>query len=176
MSRKIGLVVEGPTDRKFFEDSFKKQFPDMKGMKVIPSSTSRNQKIENKRALKNKIEDLRDKNCTEIYVLVDLDDNPCVVDFRDSFNSKMDLSRELDVTPIVVSTELEAWMFSALATSDKKTKEDLQKYFSIKSSKNLEENILKKFIASKENINPNNNQSLKYFLCKLKVLSSHPCK
>jgi len=183
MSRKIGLIVEGISDKKFFDSHFKKQFPDFNGMKVIPSGTNNNCKIQNERNIKNKIEDLRDKDCNEIYVFVDLDSEckkklyDCVVELKDDFVSKMKLSKEVDVKVIVVSSEIEAWMLSALKKSDKKKKEDLKKEFDVKSSNNIEEVLLQKFISLKKDIDYKNNQSLCYFLKKLGVLDSEiKCK
>ncbi|MCK9371801.1 MAG: DUF4276 family protein [Sulfuricurvum sp.] len=168
MNRKIGVIVEGPTDKDFFEKHIKKQYPSIKGIKVISSATGRNQKIRNKIKLNSRIKDLKDKNgCNEIYILIDLDNKSCVVTEKKDFDSKMGLSSQSDVTTVVVSTELEAWMMSAWQKSDNATKEDLKKYFGLKSNTNIEEVLLQRFLASKQNIDCNNNESLRYFIEKL---------
>lgn len=178
MSKKIGVIVEGPTDKDFLDKHIKKQYPEIRRIKVVSSGTQRNQKITNKTKLNSRIQDLKDKSsCDEIYVLVDLDDKSCVVTEKNNFDNKMGLSSQSDVTTVVVSTELESWMYSAWEKSDKKTKEDLKKEFKIKSNKNVEENILKEFLKRKENIKYENNQSLCFFLKKLGVIDENTqCK
>lgn len=183
MSKKIGIIVEGPTDKKFFDQYFKKQFPSFKGMKVIPSGTANNCKIQNEKKIKSKLDDLRDKHCNEIYILVDLDSEckkrvyDCIVELKNDFISKIELKKQTDVNVVIVSSEIEAWMLSALKKSDKKKKEDLKKELNIKSSYNIEEVLLQKFISLKQNINYKNNQSLCYFLKKIGVLSENiQCK
>lgn len=174
-NNKIGLVVEGKTDKKFFDGYFKKRYGFVKNMIVLPSGTGNTCKVMNKRAIKNKIEDLRDKNCNEIYILIDLDSKckkdvyHCVVQLKNDYVSKLKLNGETDVTVVVVSAEIEAWMLSAWKKSDKKTKEDLQKEFGIKSSKHIEEVLLQKFISLQQNIKHENNQSLCYFFQKLGI-------
>lgn len=172
-SKKIGLVVEGKTDKKFFDNYFKKKFDFTRNMVVLPSGTGDTCKIMNERAVKNKIKDLNDKQCSEIYILIDLDSKckkdiyHCVVELRDDYTSKLKLKNEKNVTVIVVSSEIEAWMLSAWTKSDKKSKEDLKREFNIKSSKNIEEILLQKFIRLQVDIDPKNNESLCYFLKKL---------
>lgn len=181
-SHKIGLVVEGKTDKKFFDNYFKKQFGFIRNMVVLTSGTGDTCKIMNERAIKNKLEDLRDKNCTEIYILIDLDSKckkdiyHCIVELRDDYIAKLNLKNEKDLTVIVVSSEIEAWMLSAWKKSDKKQKEDLKREFGIKSSKNIEEVLLQRFIKLQQEINPKNNESLKYFFCKLALLEEAECK
>jgi homospermidine synthase len=173
MKNKIGLIVEGRTDKKFFDNYFRTQFGFTKNMLVLTSSTNNTCKIMNERAIKNKIQDLRDKNCNEILILIDLDSKckkkiyDCVVELRNDYISKLKLSKETNVKIIVVSSEIEAWMLSAYKKSDKKKKEDLKKYFNIKSNSNIEVLLLQKFIKSQEDIKPKNNQSLEYFLKQL---------
>jgi 5S rRNA maturation endonuclease (ribonuclease M5) len=72
-NNKIALIVEGQSDKKFFNDYFKKQFGFTKNIIIIPSSTNNTCKIMNKRAVNNKILDLQDKNCNDIFILIDLD-------------------------------------------------------------------------------------------------------
>jgi len=176
MKSKIGLIVEGKTDKKFFDNYFKKKFGYTKNMLVLPSSTNNTCKIMNERAIKSKLDDLRDKNCNEIYILLDLDSKckkdmyHCVKELRNDYVSKLKLSKETDVCVIVVSSEIEAWMLSAWKKSDKKRKEDLKKEFNIQSSKNIEEVLLQKFINFQKDINHNNNHSLCYFLKKLGIV------
>lgn len=177
MKNKIGLVVEGKTDKKFFELYFKKKFNLTRTMKVLPSGTGDTCKIMNERAVKNKIEDLRDKGYSEIYVLIDLDSRckkdiyHCVVELKKDYIGKLKLGKEKDVNVIVVSSEIEAWMLSAWKKSDKQTKEDLKKEFDIKSSKNIEEILLQRFIKLQKDVNPKNNDSLCYFLKKLGLVT-----
>ena len=140
-SIKIGLVVEGKTDKKFFDNYFKKRYDLTRTMIVLPSGSGDTCKIMNERAIKNKIQDLRDKNCDEIYILIDLDSKckkevyACVKELRDDYVSKLNLKKE----------------------------------FGIKSSKNIEEVLLQKFIKAQEDINPQNNNSLQYFCTKIGV-------
>jgi len=154
MKNKIGLIVEGRTDKKFFDNYFRTQFGFTKNMLVLTSSTNNTCKIMNERAIKNKIQDLRDKNCNEILILIDLDSKckkkiyDCVVELRNDYISKLKLSKETNVKIIVVSSEIEAWMLSAYKKSDKKKKEDLKKYFNIKSNSNLEEILLSRLVIS----------------------------
>jgi len=114
--------------------------------------------------------------------LIDLDSKclkekyDCVVTLKNDYIAKLKLNKDKDVKVIVLSSELEAWMLSAWEKSDKKSKEDLKRYFGLKSSQNLEENLIKKFLSSQQNINYKNNESLKYFLCKLEILKSPLCK
>ena len=166
-SIKIGLVVEGKTDKKFFDNYFKKRYDLTRTMMVLPSGSGDTCKIMNERAIKNKIQDLRDKNCDEIYILIDLD-SKCKKEFYD-YVSKLNLKNQKNVTVVVVSSEIEAWMLSAWKKSDKKKKEDLKREFGLKSSKNIEELLLQKFIKAQEDVNPQNNDSLKYFCTKIGV-------
>lgn len=170
---KVGLIVEGQSDKKFFESYFKKQFDFTKNMLVVPSGTSNTCKIMNERTVKNKIEELRDKNCSSIYILIDLDSKckkdiyDCIVELRSDYVNKLKLSNESDLKVVVVSSEIEAWMLSAWKKSDKKKKEDLKKEFGIKSNSNIEDILLQKFIQSQEDIKPQNNESLAYFFKQL---------
>lgn len=172
-NKKIGIIVEGPTDKDFFEKYIKVKYPEVRGMKVMPSSTQGNCKIQEEKKIKSKIQDLRDKSCNEIYILVDLDSEckkkiyTCVVELRNDYVDKMKLTKEKDVNVVIVSSELEAWMMSAWKKSDKATKEDLKRHFGIKDDKNIEQVLLQKFLASKQNIDCNNNESLRYFIEKL---------
>jgi len=172
-NNKIGLIVEGKSDRDFFERYFKIKYDLKRNMLVKPSATAGNCKIMEKRAIKNLIEVLRKKSCTSIYILIDLDSKckkniyDCVVELRDDYINKLKLIKETDVKVIIVSSEIEAWMLSAYKKSDKKKKEDLKKEFNIKSNSNIEGVLLQKFIKSQKHINKDNNQSLKYFLDKL---------
>jgi hypothetical protein len=173
---KIGLIVEGASDKKFFNEYFKQRYDKYRGMKVITSGVKDLCKITNKNKIKNKIKELRLKNCNEIYIMIDLKTNcikdiyECVGELRDDYIKKLDLSGDKDVNVIVVSSELEAWLLSAYKKSDKRTKEDLQKEFDIKSSKNIDEVLYQHFIKLQKDINHNNNHSLCYFLKKLGIV------
>jgi hypothetical protein len=180
---KIGLIVEGTSDKKFFNEYFKQRYNKYRGMKVITSGVKDLCKITNKNKIKNKIRELRLKNCNEIYIMIDLKTNcikdiyECVGELRDDYIRKLDLSRDEDVSVVVVSSELEAWLLSAYKKSNKKTKEDLQKEFDIKSSKNIEEVLYQKFTSLKQDINFKNNHSLCYFLKKLGIVEEkEKCK
>lgn len=173
---KVGLIVEGTSDKKFFEEYFKDKFGFKRNMIVKPSGTDGTCKIMNERAIKNLIEVLRTKKCSQIYILIDLDSKckqdiyDCIVELRNDYVSKLKLSGESDVKVVVVSSEIEAWMLSAWKKSDKKKKEDLKKEFGIKSNSNIEEVLLQKFIKSQEDINPENNESLAYFFKQLGLI------
>ena len=170
---KVGLIVEGQSDKKFFEGYFKKQFDFTKNMLVVPSGTGNTCKIMNERAVKNKIEELRDKNCSSIYILIDLDSKckkdiyDCIIELRNDYVTKLKLLKESDVKVIVVSSEIEAWMLSAWKKRGKKKKGGLKKGFGIKSNNNIEDVLLQKFIKSQEVIKPENNESLAYFFKQL---------
>jgi len=174
-SIKIGLIVEGKTDKKFFDNYFKKRYDLTRSMIVLPSGSGDTCKIMNERAIKNRIQDLRDKNCNEIYILIDLDSKckkevyHCVVELRDDYISKLNLKNEKNITVVIVSSEIEAWMLSAWKKSNKKKKENLKREFGIKSSKNIEEILLQKFIKEQKDVLPQNNDSLKYFCTKIGV-------
>lgn len=163
---KIGLIVEGKSDKSFFDDYFKKRFNLEKNIHVVPSGKDNTCKIMNERSIKIQIEALKTKGYKKVYILIDLDSKckkdiyHCVVELKKDYIAKLKLTS---------IENLEAWMLSAWKQSDKKSKEDLQQHFSIKSSKNLEEILLKKFIASKEDINPQKNESLRHFFKKLEI-------
>lgn len=176
MKNKIGLIVEGKTDKKFFDNYFKKQFNFTRNMLVVTSGTSDTCKIMNERVIKSKIEDLRTKRCEKIYILLDLDSKckqdiyDCIVKLKNDYISKLKLANQSDLKVVVVSSEIEAWMLSAWKKSDKKKKEDLKKEFGIKSNNNIEEVLLQRFIKSQETVNPKNNESLAYFFKQLGLI------
>jgi len=180
---KVGMIVEGFSDKKFFNEYFKKLYPQHRGMKVITSGVKDLCKITNKNKIKSKIKELRLKNCNEIYIMIDLQTNcikdmyECVGELRDDYIKKMDLSKDKDVNIIVISSEIEAWLLSAYKKSDKKNKEDLQKEFNIKSSNNIEEVLYQRFINLQKDIKYKNNHSLCYFLKKLGIVAEQEkCK
>lgn len=177
---KIGLIVEGSSDKDFFDDYFKNRFGFTKNMKVLPSGTDGKCKIMEEKTIKKLINDLRDKNCGEVYILVDLDSKckkevyDCEVELKNDYISKMKLLKEKDVNVVVVSSEIEAWMMSAWKKSDKATKEELKRLFKLESSSKLEKQLFQKFISSKKDIDHKNNRSLCHFMHKLSLVEK--CK
>jgi len=177
---KIGVIVEGESDKSFFDEYFKPRYDLNKRMKVIPSGTNRTCKIMNTKDMHKNIKSLELKGCGDIYILIDLDSKckkdiyHCEIELRKDYIAKIGLNKMTHVKVVVVSSEIEAWMLSAIKISNKKNKEDLKKEYEIKSNHKLEEVLLQKFIASKEDIQEKNNASLCYFLKKLGLLTE--CK
>jgi len=170
---KIGLIVEGDSDKAFFEKYFKPKFK--RDIIVTSPGKKGTCKILNKRKIQQDINALFLKGCEEIYVLVDLDtqcDNgqkfSCIVELREWYEEKVSLKSIKNVSVVIVSNEIEAWMLSAWGNSSNKSKQDLEKHFKSKKSLN-EKELLQKFISSKKTINQENNQSLKYFCTKIGV-------
>ncbi|MFA6143814.1 MAG: hypothetical protein WCW84_04865 [Sulfurimonas sp.] len=163
MMSKIGLVVEGESDKEFFIQCFKNKYPQFRNMQIQHAK-----KMKHKNTIHNRINDLRDKGCDRIFVLPDLDDESCVVNFKHSYIQQIGLGVMSDVTVVVIGKEVESWVMSAFGESNSKTKEDAKKHFDLSGKKDsLELTIVKKFIASKQNLKCKNNDSLRYFIEKL---------
>lgn len=177
---KIGLIVEGDSDKLFFEKYFKPKFK--KDILVVSSGGSNSCRILDKKSVHKDIKGLFERKCEKVFILVDLDTQcttgvkfTCILKLKEWYNNKIDVSKFTNTTISVVSKEIEAWMLSAWENSDRKSKEDFKKKFESKRSLN-EKELFKRFLASKKDIDYKNNESLKHFLCKLEVLSKPPCK
>lgn len=175
---KIGLIVEGDSDKLFFEDYFKEEFNFKKNMIVLTSGKKKGScQILKTQTIHKHIRTLIEKRCTHIFILVDLNtqlDNQsqfdCVVLLRDWYKGKVSLKKFKDTFPnlkvVSVSKEIESWMLTAWEQSDNKYKKDLINKFN--SRKRLsEKDLIKRFKSSKHNLDRTRNQSLKYFLEKL---------
>jgi len=170
---KIGLIVEGDSDKEFFEKYFK---PKIKRDIIVSSPGKKGTcKILNREKIHKDIKMLFVKGCKEVYILVDLDTQcddgqkfTCIVELREWYEAKIALASSYNVSIVIVSKEIESWMLSAYEKSNNKSKQDLEKYFKSKKSLN-EKELLKKFIGSKKDINQEYNQSLKYFCTKIGV-------
>ena len=174
---KVGLIVEGDSDKSFFDKYFKPRYNLNRTMKVIPSGTNGRCKIMNPKDMHKNIKSLELKGYQDIYILIDLDSvckkevYHCELELKNDYITKMGLNNMTNVKVVVVSSEIEAWMLSALKNSNKLTKEDLKKEYDVKSNNKLEEVLLQKFIASNEHISAINNVSLCYFLKKLGLIT-----
>jgi len=171
---KIGLIVEGDSDKLFFEQYFKPKF--IRSLKVRTSGTKGTCKILNEKAIESHIKALRLQGFTKIFILIDLDTQcnnityDCILKLKEWYTSKIKISKDADVIVTVVSKEIESWMLSSWDKSDNKGKADLKRKFEseIKNKKSLDEKaIFEKFKNSKIDINRKNNESLDYFFIKL---------
>ena len=128
---KVGLIVEGDSDKAFFDIYFKPRYGLTRTMKVIPSGTNKKCKIMNTKDMHKNIKSLELKGYKDIYILIDLDSTckkevyHCEVELRNDYIAKIGLKKITNVKVIVVSSEIEAWMLSALKKSNKTTKEHL---------------------------------------------------
>lgn len=185
---KIGLIVEGDSDKAFFDDYFMEKFSfDKRNLLVLTSGKKKGQcKIENKQIIHAHIETLIDKKCTHIFILVDLNTQSkeqkkyeCVILLKNDYTKNINLKKFEDkfssLKVIVVSQEIESWLYSAWDFSDNKMKKDLNLLFKkIEESKKKkyislnEKDLLKKFISYKKPLDLTKNKSLKYFMDKLK--------
>jgi len=168
---KVGLIVEGDSDRLFFEQYFKPKFK--KDIFVVSSGGSKSCRILSKPSMHKDIQALFTKGCEEVYILVDLDTQctvgkkfTCILELKEWYKKKIDIDKFENTLVSVVSKEIEAWMLSAWENSDNKSKEDLKKKFESKKSLN-EKAIFEKFKNSKKDIDRANNKSLDYFFIKL---------
>ncbi|MDT8337854.1 MAG: DUF4276 family protein [Sulfurimonas sp.] len=169
---KIGLIVEGDSDKKFFEDYFK---PKLKKDIIVISSGGKKSgcKILNKAKVHKDIEALFKRKCEMVYVLIDLDTQckvgqqfNCILELKKWYKEKIEIDKFDNTLVAIVSKEIESWMLSGWETSDNKSKEDLSNKFQHR-KKLREEDLVKKFLSSKKDIQRSNNRSLKYFLEKL---------
>lgn len=170
---KVGLIVEGDSDKLFFESYFKPYC--YKNMIVTSPGKKGTCKILDKNKVKNDVASLIDRGCEKVFVLVDLDTQcdrghqfNCVLKLKKWYMEKIGISSLTKTSVIVVSKEIESWMLSGWEISDNKSKEDLKKKFDSKKALS-EDDLVKRFIASKKGLNTTNNTSLKYFLDKLGV-------
>ena len=174
MMNKIGLIVEGDSDKLFFESYFKPSF--IRDLKVRTSGTKGTCKILNAKTVESHVKALRLQKCTTIVILIDLKTQcdsityDCIVKLRQWYKSKIKISNDVDVVVSVVSNDIEAWMISAWENSDNKSKSDLKRKFELELQKKKslnEKEIFKKFSDSGQPIKRENNKSLDYFFVKL---------
>ena len=170
---KVGLIVEGDSDKLFFEKYFK---PKLKRDIIVTSSGGKDGcKILNKKEVHKDITALLKRKCEKIYVLVDLD-TQCTQgqqftnyeSLKSWYKSKIDFSKLSSTSIVVVIKEIESWMLSAWENSNNKSKEDLKKKFDNK-KKLTEEDLVKRFLSSKKDIDRTQNNSLDYFLTELGI-------
>lgn len=168
---KIGLIVEGDSDKLFFENYFKPKF--YKNIIVTSSGKKGTCKILNKEKIKHNVNSLLDRGCEKVFILVDLDTQcdgsdqfDCIVELKKWYVNKIQVSKLTNTSVAIVSKEIESWMLSGWENSDNKSKEDLKKKFP--SQKKLsEDDLVKRFIASQKSIDKTKNKSLKYFFEKI---------
>lgn len=168
---KIGLIVEGDSDKLFFENYFKPNV--YKNMIVTSPGKKGTCKILNKDKIRQDVNSLLDRGCEKVFILVDLDTQcdkgrqfDCILELKKWYIEKIQVSKLSNTFVSVVSKEIESWILSAWENSDNKSKEDLKKKF--ESKKELsEDDLVKKFINSKKPLDKTKNKSLEYFLEKL---------
>lgn len=168
---KLGLIVEGDSDKLFFESYFK---PNIYRNMIVTSPGKKGAcKILNKDKIKKDVDSLLDRGCKKVFILVDLDTQcdegnqfNCILELKEWYKNKIQIDKLNSAFVAVVSKELESWMLSAWENSDNKSKEDLKKKFGSKKTLS-EDDLVKRFIASKKAIEKTNNKSLNYFLTKL---------
>jgi len=168
---KIGLIVEGDSDKLFFEQYFKPNFK--KDIIVVSPGKKGTCRILKKQSIHKDVQGLLKRGCGKVYILIDLDtqcDNGrqfnCILELKEWYKEKIQINKLENTLVSVVSKEIESWMLSAWEHSDNKSKEDFKKKFNEK-KKLTENDLVKKFLASKKDIQRKNNQSLKYFLQKI---------
>jgi len=168
---KIGLIVEGDSDKLFFDKYFKPKFK--RDIIVTSPGKKGTCKILSKDKIKKDVNALLARGCEKVFILVDLD-TQCDkgsqftnhLELKKWYKNKIQFTKLNSTSVVVVIKEIESWMLSAWERSDNKSKEDLKKKFKFKKEL-TEDGLVKKFISTKEEIKRDNNQSLKYFLEKL---------
>jgi hypothetical protein len=168
---KIGLIVEGDSDKLFFETYFKPKI--YKDLIVTSPGKKGTCKILNKDKIKQDVNALLKRGCEKVFILVDLDTQcdkgeqfSCILELKRWYGNKIQIEKLTNVSVTIISKEIESWMLSAWESSDNKSKEDLKKKFD--AGKKLSENdLVKRFISSRRDIDKTKNKSLKYFLEKL---------
>jgi len=188
--KKITLIVEGCSDRDFFNDYFKhhKEYGKYR-FKVLTSKsdcTKGCEILEFKRMAK-KIQVVLDSGCDKVFVLVDLKTDckgqpySCIRSLTDDYlkglqKQKRHLPDLGKVEVLVLDRELEAWMTSAWKQSDNRSldyKKELKKLLSLDGNV-TEQGMVKRFTAiatrDKKDIDPSNNKSLNRFITKMKEL------
>ena len=170
---KIGLIVEGDSDKLFFDKYFKPKF--YNNMIIVSPGKKGTCKILSKDKIKQDVNALIKRGCEKVFVLVDLD-TQCdkgfqftdYLELKKWYKEKIQFPKLNSTSIIIVIKEIEAWMLSAWENSDNKSKEDLKKKFP--SRKELsEDDLVKRFISSKKDINKTKNKSLDYFLTKIGI-------
>lgn len=171
---KVGVIVEGDSDKEFFEKYFK---PTLKrDMLITSSGGSKSCRILNKAAVHQDIKALIAKQCEHVFVLVDLDTKcetkqgqfTCILELKKWYRRKIGTDSFENVTVAVASKEIEAWMLSAWENSNNKSKEDFKKHFPSKKSLS-EKDLIKRFLGSRKDIDRSKNDSLDYFMTKLGI-------
>lgn len=168
---KIGLIVEGDSDKLFFETYFKPKI--YKDLIVTSPGKKGTCKILNKDKIKQDVNALLNRGCQKVFILVDLDTQcdkgqqfTCILELKSWYGNKIQIEKLTNASVTIISKEIESWMLSAWESSDNKSKEDLKKKFD--SEKKLsEDDLVKRFISSQRDIDKTKNKSLKYFLDKL---------
>jgi hypothetical protein len=177
---KVGLIVEGDSDKYFFDSFFKKEFElNSSDFIVFTSGKKKGQcNILQTKTIHKHIKTLfEDRECTHVFILIDLNtqlDNQqqfdCVVLLRDWYKGKVRLKKFKDtysnLKVVSVSKEIESWMLSAWDYSDNKYKKDLVKKFESRKKLN-EKDLVNRFKALEIPLNRSKNKSLKYFLDQL---------
>lgn len=168
---KVGVIVEGDSDKEFFEKYFKPQLK--RDMIVLSPGKKGTCKILNRQKIHQDIKALLAKGCEEVHILVDLDTQcdsgnkfTCLIELKKWYQEKVSLLNFSNVFVTIVSNEIEAWMLSAWENSNSKVKKDLESKFNLKKSLS-EKEMVKKFLGSKKTIDRTNNDSLDYFMSKL---------
>ncbi len=167
---KIGLIVEGDSDKLFFDTYFKPKF--YKDLIVTSPGKKGTCKILNKDKIKQDVNALLNRGCEKVFILVDLDTQcdkgqqfTCILELKSWYGNKIQIDKLTNTSVAIVAKEIESWMLSGWENSDNKSKEDLKNKFD--SGKKLsEEDLVKRFISSKKDIDKTKNKSLKYFLAK----------
>jgi hypothetical protein len=170
---KIGLIVEGDSDKLFFESYFK---PNIYRNIIVTSPGKKGTcKILSKDKIKQDVNALLDRGCEKVFILVDLDTQcdkghqfDCILELKKWYIEKIQVNKLSNTFVSVVSKEIESWMLSKWENSDNKSKEDLKK--KLKSKKELsEDDLVKKFISSKNHFD-NIHDSISFETTETKVL------
>ena len=109
---KIGVGVEGPSDRVFWDKVLHKHFPRVRF--DIHNMSNRGKLIRDAADL---LETFRDTHCTAGFLLVDRDDTPCASGVIDEFASEVqaEARKPLDERYLFICVsirELEAWFLA----------------------------------------------------------------
>lgn len=170
---KVGLIVEGDSDKIFFEKYFK---PNFKRNILVTSPGKKGLcKIQEKQKIQKEIKVLFAKGCEKVYILVDLDTQcadgvkfTCILKLKEWYENKISVNKFKDTYIVIVSQEIESWMLSSWEKSDNKCKENLKKLFKLNNKKTInEKELVERFINSKQSVKRENNKSLDYFFIKL---------
>lgn len=175
---KIGLIVEGDSDKLFFDTYFKPNF--YKDLIVTSPGKKGTCKILNKDKIKQDVNALLERGCEKVFILVDLDTQcdkgqqfTCILELKSWYGSKIQIDKLTNTSVTIVANEIESWMLSSWENSDNKSKEDLKKKF-LSTKKISEDDLVKRFIASKKDLKHEHNESLCHFMKKLELVEK--CK